>query len=464
MVSLRFVGDRNAWKPRGFNPNLAYIEKGLSSQPGDFLLQTRSMKIFASTLLMLAVLAAPAISQESTLVDTPATPDELIADQRTIVPCRMPVEFTSFRYPHLDKDLSVTFIADDPYHRGGKKFGIYRSDGSTGKLEKLVNNEDAPGTSAVAFDEFLGLQVEGRKFVFRGRRADGGGGIYGDFGDGIRVIADTSTPAVPAFGAFRTFAYGDVSGDTAIFTASDSAEIDGLFAYNSETRTLRRLADTTSVLPNGSKISSFNGQPWIDAEAIVFRGLDQDGLPAIYKIARAALKSSAPVPVEILFDQTTPLPVPVRVTRLTSAPVAGNIVAFVAYGLDSTGADYTGIFFLRDGKVSLIADNRTELPEDNVAFRSFDKWIALQDGMVIFRGKDTQGFEGVFAYDTESADLHQLINNRASIGGRRIRTFEIASNPVVNTRIAFLAVFADGKDALYLASLPTGGLKKSAAK
>lgn len=422
------------------------------------------MKFFAAILLMLAFSNAPAISQESTLVDSPATPEELIADQRTIVPCRVPTEFTSFRYPHLDKDLSVTFIADDPYYRGGQKFGIYRSEGATGKLEKLVNNEDAPRASAIAFDEFLGLQVEDRRFLFRGRRADGGGGIYADFGDGLRVIADTSTPAVPAFGAFQSFAYGDISGDTAIFTAGDAAKIDGLFAYHSGTRKLRRLVDTTSVLADGSKITDLNGQPWIDAAAIVFRGLDQDGLPAIYRIPRSALKSDGSVPVEILFNKNTPLPVPVRITRLTSAPVAGDIVAFVAYGLDATGADYTGIFLLREGKVSLIADNRTELPEDNVSFRSFDKWIAVQDGMVIFRARDAQGFEGIFAYDTDSADLHQLINNRTSIGERRIRTFEIASNPVVGNHIAFLAVFADGKDALYLASLPSSGLKKSAAK
>jgi len=400
-------------------------------------------------------------AQDAVLVDNPAHPDELIADQRTLIPCRMPVEFTSFRYPHVDAEANVTFIGDDPYYRGGTRFGVYRSDGKSGEVVKLLNNEDLPGSSAVMFSDFLGLQMDGTHFVFRGRRADGGGGIYGDFGDGLRVIADTSTQAVPVFGSFRSFGYADVSGDLVVFTATDGAGTRGVFSYRVGTRILRRLVDSRTVLSDGSSIAYFNGQPWVDEGAIVFRGLNDAGKPAIYKISRTARDGAGSESVEILFDDQTPMPSPLLIDDITSAPVEGGLVAFQASGVDAKGARYSGIFLIRDGKVSVVADSRTLIPEENVAFHSFNKWIALQNGMVIFCGQAAEGFEGIFAFDSSNSELHQLINNRASIGGRRIKSFEIAANPLVGSRIAFLAVFKDGRDSLYLASLEKGALKSA---
>ena len=413
-------------------------------------------------MLLGLLFCATGYAAEPALVDNPATPDELVADQKTLAPSRIPVAFTSFRYPHLDQDLSVTFLADDPYYRGGKKFGIYRSEGSSGQVVRLVNNEDAPPQGGAPFSDFLGLQVEGRKFVFRGI-FDGGEGIYGDWGDGLRTIADTRTSAVPATGAFRSFAYADVSGDTAIFVGEDSAGVYGLFSYDARRRSLRRLVDQTTILPDGSNIKIFNGQPWVDAGSIVFRGSDAQGRHGIYRIARESLSKTGSPPIQILLNHDTPLPVAFTINNLTSAPVEGDVVAFVATGPDAEGKDYTGIFVLRGGKVTVAADNRTEIPEENIRFQRFQKWIALQNGMVIFRGWGEGGFEGIFACDTGSGDLHQLINNRTPLEGRKIQSFEIASNPVIGARIAFLAVFDDRNDALFLASLKNGPLRSSFA-
>ena len=409
-------------------------------------------------ILLCLSLSAAGFAADPVLVDNPATPDELIADQQTLVPSRIPVPFSSFRYPHLDRDLSVTFIADDPYYRGGRKFGIYRSEGSTGKVVKLVNNEDTPPQGSAPFSDFLGLQVEGRKYVFRGVFSEGEG-IYGDFGDGLRVIADTKTSAVPAAGAFRTFAYADISGDTAIFVGEDSAGVYGLFSYAARLRTIRRLVDQTTVLPDGSTIKKFNGQPWVDAGSIVFRGSDAQERHGIYRIAKESLAKPETPSVEVLLNHDTPLPVSFTINKLTSAPVEGNITAFVASGLDAQGGDYTGVFFIQGGKITVAADNHTEIPDEKIRFQSFQKWIALENGMIIFRGFGEDGFEGIFAFDSASNELHQLINNRSSVEGRKIQSFEIASNPVIGSRIAFLVVFDDKNDALYLASLKNGPLK-----
>lgn len=394
------------------------------------------------------------LSAEVALVDNPTTPDELIADQATMVPCRVAVPFTSFRYPHMDLDGTVTFIADDIYYRGGERFGIYRSEGRTGSLEKLVNNEDVPSGMATPFQDFLGLQMEGRKYVFRGRmQGDLAEGIYADFGDGLHAIADTVNPGVPAGAGFFSFGYADISGDLAIFVATDERGMSGLFGYDSKTRILRRLVNETSLLADGSTISRFNGQPWLDAGSIVFRAFDQDERQGIYRIDRAKLKPNEPAVVEVLLDQKTPLPVPITIEEITSAPVDGDLIAFRLRGHNAQHRPYVGIFTLKNGVVSLVVDNYTEIPDKEVVFRDFDRWVTLVDGIVIFRGFGVNGFEGLFAYHTGTGELHFLIDNSSSIEGRQIDGFEIASAPLIDSRIAFVAVFEDGKDGIYLASL-----------
>lgn len=396
------------------------------------------------------------LSAEVTLVNHPATPDELIADQSTIVPCRLPVAFTSFRYPHINPDETVTFIADDVYYRGGKRFGIYRSDGRTGSLEKLVNNEDTPPGIAIPFHDFLGLQVEGLNYVFRARTRDGEvDGIYADFGDGLRSVADTLNQGIPVGAGFRSFAYADISEDWAIFIAQDKRGMTGLFGYDSKTRSLHRLVDKTSTISDGSTISRFNGAPWLDAKSIVFRAFDQDEKPGIYRIDRSRLNVNEPVNVEVLLNQKTPLPVPITIQEITSAPVDGNLIAFRVQGQNDTGEQYVGIFTLQNGVVSRIVDNYTEIPESGIILRDFNKWVAVSDGIVIFRAFGDNGFEGLFAYNTASSELHALIDNSASIEGQPIERFEIAAAPLIKSRVAFVAIFQNGNDGIYLASLPS---------
>lgn len=388
-------------------------------------------------------------SDAPVLGDVQAEVEELVADQRTFVPCRLPVEFTSFRYPSVDAAGNVTFIGDDPYYRGGTKFGIFRSEAATGRVRSLVDNETAfPGTSA-PFGEFLGLQTDGPRYVFRGWARGPGGGILADFGDGLVVVADGRTTAPGSSRTFTNFAYAAIAGDRVVFMGEDADGASGIFLYEATGRKLRRLADTRSRLPDGSGFSRFNGQPWMDPTQVIFRATDDAGFPSIYRIP---LPVEGAPRIEQIFGRETPLPPGVEITQLTSAPVDGGRVAFRAAG-QARGADYEGIFLLEGGKLRLVVDNLTELPDVDVSFRSFNKWIALQNGKLFFRGKGTGGFEGLYAFDLAANELHQLVTTRDEIEGRRVASFEIGSRPVVGDRIAFLAVFGDGKDAIYLGRL-----------
>lgn len=397
------------------------------------------------------VLAATAAAGDAVPVlgDGQAVVEELVADQRTFVPCRLPVEFTSFRYPSVEGAGNVTFIGDDPYYRGGGKFGIFRSDAATGRVTTLVGNEGFVGGTSANFREFLGLQTDGPRYVFRGWAEGIGGGIYADFGDGLRAVADGRTVAPGSARTFRNLAYAAISGSRVVFTGEDADGVTGIFLYEHSKKSLRRLADTRSRLADGSGISYFNGQPWLDAKRVVFRGKDEEGRPSIYSIR---LPVGTEPRIERVFGPSTALPVPVEISTLTSAPFDWERIAFRASG-QLGGRPYEGIFLLENGGVRVVADSETELPDAGVRFRSFNKWIALQNGLLFFRGKAADGFEGLYALDIATNELHQLVTSRDEIEGRRISSFEIASRPVVGDRIAFLAVFEDGKDAIYLGRL-----------
>ena len=106
-----------------------------------------ALGVFAATVLPL--------SAASIWTNTGAEIDERVADTQTLAPIDLmksafaQVPFANFRYPHVDKDQDVTFIADDPvYHGGGNHHGVYRSMGKTGELRALMRKgEPVPGTA-----------------------------------------------------------------------------------------------------------------------------------------------------------------------------------------------------------------------------------------------------------------------------------------------------------------------------
>ncbi len=114
------------------------------------------------------------------------------------------VPFSNFRYPHVDENENVTFIADDPVYNGkAARHGIYRSIARTGELQPLVRQGETlvPGTS-VALDWFRGLQMDGPDFVFNATDKAGERGLYYWTKGALRTIARSHQTLLP--GAAQT--------------------------------------------------------------------------------------------------------------------------------------------------------------------------------------------------------------------------------------------------------------------
>ena len=120
---------------------------------------------------MLSLLAVSARSLPGVTVwtETGARLDETIADGSTVPPPGVmqpllaKVPFSNFRYPHVDENENVTFIADDPVYGGEpSRHGIYRSIASSGELQALVRQGETvvPETS-ITLTWFRGLQMDG---------------------------------------------------------------------------------------------------------------------------------------------------------------------------------------------------------------------------------------------------------------------------------------------------------------
>jgi hypothetical protein len=155
----------------------------------------------AAAILLAGVLPLRAVTLWT---ETGARLDETIADTTTAAPATAlqplltQVPFSSFRYPHVDAEENVTFIADDPAFGSRRHHGIYRSFAATGELQPLVRIGEAtvPGT-ATPLRWLRGLQMEGSDFVFNATDAERKRGLYHWSNGNLRLIARTGTTKLP---------------------------------------------------------------------------------------------------------------------------------------------------------------------------------------------------------------------------------------------------------------------------
>lgn len=388
---------------------------------------------------------------------------EEVAASGAFAPLPIPTKFDNFRYPFIQPDRSVIFIANDHLAPpdGNGRAGIYHS-AADGKVTALVSagNQvaNAPG-HVVAVD---GLKMDGGRMVFRVDLDSGVSGVAFWEKGVITLLASTAGPE-----AFTEIGYPDISGDNVVFVAQDAGRKQNLYAVDLAAPGRR----PTVLVTNGSPMPgtedrtflSFGFQQMADGADSVFRGFSvpdrsviwregrqSDAVGGVYR--KSTLRNDPPVR---LLDTSTPLPggLPGETfTELQNAlPRDGSIV------VPNWSSSRSGIYLLRpDGTISVVADTATEIPELFAgSFRGFNKWAANCPPWVLFRGY-ADDYAGLFALHTGRNELSLLIDSRLKLDGKEIHDFEIGATPKVDDEVVVMVEFKDGSSGVYILQFGDG--------
>lgn len=419
-------------------------------------------------------------------------PEEMVAETHVTKPYlafgRL-AAFNNLRYPHFAPNGDVAFIADDPVkflgESGSNTFhGIYLSKEGESQLTVLAEI-DKPVTPDQKYKPtyISALQTDLSRYVFFANYGEKELGTFlWEEGKGTRLIAG-STSEGPW--DFFTAGYAAISGDLVVFAARTRSGSKGLYLHQISSGTTKLLIEAGTPIPGREyenlHFQYFSGQPWIDGDTIIFRAdsstetakttrphpddLGIGGSRGIYGwegIDFSNPQTWAPERLITFVDGTTPVPYGEgeRFCYLGSAPVRDGRIAFHGGWFGRHG-----IYTIKGNELLLIADTHTEIPGlFEGPFTGFDKWVSVMPDMVAFRGMARNGYEGIFLYQAQTDTLVRLFDNRETIEGKSIRSFEISGHMIVEDRFAAMVRFTDGSSKICLFRMPEMHFSRSASK
>ena len=414
-------------------------------------------------LLSLLLLAGPAWSADDEVVweSSQVLDAEQIAASGAFVPLAIPTFFDNFRYPFLQEDESVVFIANDGGAACLGRQGIFRI-AKNGEVSKLAEVGDYFSGTGLRLTGVSGLRVDGGRAVFRCGADDGSGGV-GMWEDGsLLLLAQTGEAS-----GLGNIGYPGFGGNTVTFYAEDAGENGAIYAVDLAAfpRVPRRLVDTATAIPeiDGKVFGSFGFQQEAEDGVSVFRGfavgarellqLTGGSEQALGGVFRQNIRGEGGA--EKVLDTLAPLPGgPPGATfaELQNAiPRDGTVV------VPSWTRDHSGLYYIgRDGNPRLVADTNTRIPDlFEGAFTRFSKWAANCAPWVVFIA-EAGSFRGLFAMHMERNELFLLLDNRTELGGRMVNDFELSSQPKLGEDFVLAIKFADESSGIYLLKFGDG--------
>jgi hypothetical protein len=412
-------------------------------------------------LLLLAVPVRAVDEQEVVWEPAQILDAEQIVESGAFVPLAIPTFFDNFRYPFLQDDESVVFIANDRSGDGMGREGIFRI-AKNGEVTKLAEVGDYFAGTGLRLTGVSGLRVDGGRAVFRCGADDGSGGV-GLWEDGtLKLLARTGDAS-----GLVNIGYPGFAGNTVTFYAEDAQEKGAIYAVDlaSLPRGPLKLVDTSMTMPgsNGALFGSFGFQQEADDGFAVFRGfavgarellqLTGSSEQALGGVFRRNIRGEGEP--EKIIDTLEPLPGgPPGTTfaELRNAIPRDGTVLVPSWTREHSGFYYIG----RDGKARLVADTNTRIPDlFDGAFTGFDKWAANCAPWVIFIG-NAGSYRGLFAMHMERIELFLLLDNRTELGGKKVRDVELSSRPKLGDNMVMAVEFSDGSSGVYLLKFGDG--------
>jgi hypothetical protein len=428
------------------------------------------MKFFslpATVAVLLAMIGGTNASRAADWVWAPAamlTAEEL-ASSGALAPLPIPTKLSNFRYPFLQDDGSVVFIANDHLKPEGAegRAGIFRIE-SNDRFTALTSAGEGVANSGGKVVSVIGLKVEGGRAVF-GVNLDNGEEGIALWENGRTLLLASSGGPEP----FTDFGYPDLSGEIAVFSASKGGAPRSLFIVDlqSADRRPKEMVPNGTAIPEteGLKFLAFANSQFADGNAAVFRAYSQDlfsdeprgrRLGGVYRIGG----EEGAKPRKIV-DTDTPLPgAPSGYTfdRLESALPRNGYTAIV-----NRTRLLQGVYIASpDGKVDVIADTNTAIPDlFSGTFTGFSKWVSNCAPWILFLAT-AENYGGLFALNIDSQELYLLADSRMDFDGKKIVGAEISNSAKIGEKVALMLQFSDGTSGVYLATFGKGlAMRKS---
>jgi len=418
-----------------------------------------------SALVCLLLMSASVQSSDKNIVWEPAQilDAEQIAASGAFVPLAIPTFFDNFRYPFLQNDESVVFIAND-YARsndGIGREGIFRI-AKNGEVTKLAEVGDYFSGTGLRLTGVSGLRVDNGRAVFRCSADDGSEGVALWDDGSLLLLAQTGGES-----GLGNIGYPGFAGNTVTFYAEEAGDKSAIYAVDLALfpRGPRKAVDTSMIMPGSKSVlfGSFGFQQEAEDGFAVFRGfavgarelLQRTGSSdqALGGVFRRNIRGGGEP--EKIIDTLEPLPG--GPPGATFAELRNAIPRDGTVLVPSSTRDHSGLYYVgRDGKPRLVADTSTRIPDlFDGTFTGFDKWAANCAPWVLFIA-EAGSYRGLFAMHMERNELFLLLDNRTELGGKMVSNVELSSSPKLGERIVMAIEFADESSGVYLLKFGDG--------
>jgi hypothetical protein len=275
----------------------------------------------------------------------------------------------------------------------------------------------------------------------------------------FRLVADENTPIPEGSENFSDFgSTPSISGKNVAFFGFVRSGREGIYKEIIEKfgkRKLRVVADTDTLIPDGSGKFILFGSPSISGENVAFRGIGDESQRGIYKeIAENFGKRT----LKLVADKNTPIPEGSGNFTLSFSgiSISGKNVAFRER---ATPSDQAGIykevstFFGTDLRV--VADTTTPIPDGSGNFADFGSTSSISGKSVAFDGRNDSGQRGI--YTDIGGELIKVIAIGDELDGLTVTSVaSIGTNGLSGNRIVFRVEFMDESRAIYVATVKEG--------
>jgi hypothetical protein len=280
-------------------------------------------------------------------------------------------------------------------------------------------------------------------------------GIYLTSGGTTTRVADTTLTApgqATVFTGFSSAQMTAVNGTNVAFRGTFSGG-SGLYARFGGS--LVRVADTTTVIPNGTgNFTSLNSNQALNGNVAVFRGTGASSQQGVY----LRDLSNGANPLLRVTDRTLNLPGTANlITTIFEPTISGNAISFIASA--GTGTQRV-VRYLWNGSnttpaftESVVTKTGDAVPEQGgLLFTGYQGFAPSDAGNLAVIGRFNNGADQTGIYFHDGTTLYRVIDTTQLLDNKGISSLLLGQDGVAGNTVTFQVLFTDNTQGIYSAT------------